>query len=196
MGSVTRPDPVEDPVVFAKYPYQMYNQYCNFRYFHTGFLMLFRMSTGESWNGVMHDVMVVYPNSWIFFVSYMMIVSMIMFNLLIAVVLEQFATVMKNDASLVTPDHIAHFAQEWARFDPEASHWIQVHDLVILLKRLPPPLGLRDGVSPVYALADHLYVPSHGGRCHYIETLSALVRHAYDSNEVDEELTMSDYLAR
>jgi len=57
-------NPVENPAIWASYPYKMYNQHCNFRYFHTGFLMLFRMSTGESWNGIMHDVMAVYPNSW------------------------------------------------------------------------------------------------------------------------------------
>ena len=109
-----------ESAVFNDYPYQMYNEHCNFRDFKTGFLLLFRMSTGESWNGVMHDVMITKPSSWIFFVSYMMIVAFIMFNLLIAVVLEQFATVMKQDNATVSPQNISDFAHEWSRFDPEA----------------------------------------------------------------------------
>merc|ERR1711998_227603 len=79
-------------VSFNQGYYQLYNEHANFRFFHTGILTLFRMSTGESWNGIMHDCMEVYPWAWIFFQSYMLIGSYLMFNLVIAVLLEEFSS--------------------------------------------------------------------------------------------------------
>jgi len=181
----------EDPVVYAKYPYGMYNDHANFRYFHTGMLTLFRMSTGESWNGIMHDCMTVYPHSWVFFVTYMMIVAYIMFNMLIAVVLEQFAFAMKQDGLPVKPDHIAQFSIEWARFDPECTHTMSSKDLMVLLKRLPQPLGLEKGSSAVVTLSESLHIPTHAGQVHFVETISALIRHVYDLDAEDEALEMS-----
>ena len=46
------------------------------------------MSTGEAWNAVMHDIETEHPNAWLFFVLYMLIVSYLLFNLLVAVVLS------------------------------------------------------------------------------------------------------------
>ena len=63
-----------------------------------------------------------------------------------------------------------------------------------MLRRLPPPLGLQDGASPVYSLSELFYIPSHGGKCHYVETLSALIRHAHDTDVVDEEMGMTELL--
>jgi len=126
----------------------------------------------------------------------MMIVAFIMFNLLIAVVLEQFSAVMKQDQAVVRPDHYIAFAVEWARFDPNCTHWISIKDLVVLLKRLPPPLGMREGTSPVHALGESLYIPSYKGRVHFVETVTALIRHAYDSLESDEGLNMSEFVSK
>jgi len=176
--------------MYSQYPYQLYNEHANFRYFHTGMLTLFRMSTGESWNGIMHDCEYVHPGSWIFFVSYMMLVSYIMFNLLIAIVLEQFAFAMKQDGTPVRPDHMHNFAVEWARFDPECTHIMSSKDLAVMLKRLEPPLGLKAG-SRVHALSESLHIPCHKGQVHYVETITALIRYAYDLTVEDEALQMS-----
>ena len=35
--------------------YKAYNRHANFRSLGTGMLTLFRMSTGEAWNQIMHD---------------------------------------------------------------------------------------------------------------------------------------------
>ena len=45
-----------------EYLYGMYNEHANFRNFGRALTTLFRMSTGEAWNGIMHDVMHVYPS--------------------------------------------------------------------------------------------------------------------------------------
>merc|ERR1712086_1002657 len=79
---------------FDGMPYKMYNEHCNFKTFYRSFLLLFRMSTGESWNGIMHDVMHVHVLAWFYFVTYMVVVAYLLFNLLVAVVLEQFSMKM------------------------------------------------------------------------------------------------------
>jgi len=188
--------PDDDPEVYAKYPYQLYSEHANFKYFHIGMLTLFRMSTGESWNGIMHDCMTVYPASWVFFVSYMIIVAYIMFNLLIAVVLEEFSFRMKQEVAPVRPEHLHKFAIEWARFDPECTHVISAKDLAVLLKRLPPPLGLNGGgSSPVSALSESLHIPCCDGEVHFVETVMALVRYAYDLECDDEAVPMTENLS-
>jgi voltage-dependent calcium channel L type alpha-1D len=80
----------EIPVDDQNYHFGLYNEHANFRNFGTGIITLFRMSTGESWNGIMHDVMSVYPTAYIFFSSYILLVAYLLFNLLVAIVLQQF----------------------------------------------------------------------------------------------------------
>ena len=57
--------PMDQPYSFGEY-----NDHANFSNFGKAIITLFRMSTGEGWNGIMHDVMTVYPSAAIFFTSY------------------------------------------------------------------------------------------------------------------------------
>jgi len=76
------------------------NEHANFQSFHVSMLTLFRMSTGESWNGIMHDCMEVYPVAWIYFTSFILFGSYMILNLLIAIVLETFQCVMDQEVSI------------------------------------------------------------------------------------------------
>jgi len=177
----TSPDDVDVPdaaAIYEKYPFQMYNEHANFKYFYTGILLLFRMSTGESWNGIMHDCMSVYPAAWTFFLLYMLLVFYIMFNLLVAIVLNEFTVVVQQDEKIVTGDDIAYFATEWTRFDPQCTHLMAAKDLSVMLSKLPPPLGLKSG-SHVMSFTEALHIPQQNGHVHYVETCSALIQHAY-----------------
>ena len=75
-------------------PYQLYNEHANFRTFPVACLTLFRFTTGESWNGIMHDCMEYNEWAWVYFVSFMMLAAYMVLNLLIAIVLDQFQRVM------------------------------------------------------------------------------------------------------
>ena len=63
------------PIRDEEYLFGMYNEHANFSNFGRALVTLFRMSTGESWNGIMHDVMHVHPSSCVFFASYILFVS-------------------------------------------------------------------------------------------------------------------------
>ena len=80
---------------------EVVDDYVNFSNFGYSMLILIRASTGEDWNAIMYDTMRVEPNcdpdlncgssfSWIYFVFFLMICTLVMLNLFILVILQQF----------------------------------------------------------------------------------------------------------
>ena len=181
-----------DMDVHAPYRFGLYNEYANFATFGTGIVTLFRMSTGESWNGIMHDVMSVHPTASLFFFTYMLIVAYLLFNLLVAIVLQQFhmEAVVSDDpeaASKITVlggNHMACFQDEWVRFDPFASQYVLAIELPQILRRLPPDLcPLNDGSSTaevIRTLARMSVNVDSRGRIHFAETYIAVIQFAYN----------------
>jgi len=172
-------------------PYGLYTVHANFNTFHIGFFTLFRMSTGESWNGIMHDCTAMYGgHASLFFVSYMIIGSSLMFNLVVAVLLDEFSSMGKAEAYEVTPDAIDNFAAAWQDLDPTGSYEIPASQLVALLKSVPPPLGVGPNGDTSAAHLHMLKVnaPLNNGNAHFVETFVSLVRHAYKVDHLDKVL--------
>jgi len=114
----------------------------------------------------------------------------VLFNLLIAVVLDQFTDVSRMDGHLVTPAMVADFSDQWAMLDPHAQHAIQRSQLPTLLGRLPPPLGFEGlgmGGAAIASFVDkQLKVPvASDGQAHFVETLVALAKCTYGPSEVE-----------
>merc|ERR1712196_252999 len=131
-------------------PFQLYNAHANFRYFHIGFFTLFRMSTGESWNGIMHDSMEqVSGYAWIFYCSYMIVGSNLLLQLIVAVLLEQFTNAASQEEAPITPDHISYFADTWKEYDPKGTQFIDGTQLGMFLENLGEPMGLPPNSSVV-----------------------------------------------
>ena len=163
-------------------PYGLYNHHANFRYFYTGFFTLFRMSTGESWNGIMHDCTAVYGGkASFFFVSYMVIGSSLMFNLVIAILLDEFSSMGASDSYEVTPDAITKFGEHWQALDPSGSYVIPAKKLVALLRSVEPPLGVgpNGNAAEAHLMLLKVNAPLNAGHAHFVETFVALVRFAY-----------------
>ena len=74
--------------------------------------------------------------------------------------------------------HYRDFRKAWFLFDPEATATISSHDLLSLIKSLPPPLGFK-GEAPkkrtdlLRALGE-LNIPDHDGTVHFNEVLNAM----------------------
>jgi len=165
-------------------PFELYTEHANFRTFRNGFFTLFRMSTGESWNGIMHDSMdQVSKQAYIFYVAYMIVGSDLLFNLIVAVVLEQFssAAAEEDDSAVVKPDDIDNYRDAWLIFDRSSTHLIDFGTLPSFLKALDEPLGLpRDATTAdVMDFMKESRLMSHGGKAHYVETFFSLVMFAY-----------------
>ena len=128
----------------------------NFCSYPVATLTLFRCSTGEAWNGLMHDSMVTPEfggcsledgncGSWLavpFFVSFVLLTTFIVLKMMIALILENYLKTLRRDRSNVQPEDATAFLEAWSVFDPEGTGWLHCKDLIEFIFILPPPLGL------------------------------------------------------
>eukprot|EP01043_Picozoa_sp_COSAG02_P014504 COSAG02_NODE_600_length_19717_cov_44.964471_3_plen_468_part_00 len=102
------------------------SDHANFASFGTSLLTVFRMATGESWNGIMHDCMVEPPDcdenedncgntviAVIYFISFQLIGQFIMLNLFIAVVLEHYKKATDQTEPVLTEQDFREFEKVW-----------------------------------------------------------------------------------
>ena len=68
---------------------------------------------------------------------------MLIMNLSVAAVIEGLDTAKKENMGIVEGDEIERLIEYWQDYDPQATGWIKMTDLVFLLYELPPPLGKR-----------------------------------------------------
>jgi voltage-gated sodium channel len=61
-------------------------------------LTLFRIMTFEDWTDVMYEGMEIYPYSWIYFVSFVVITAFVLFNLFIAVIIGEMEKINTQDS--------------------------------------------------------------------------------------------------
>ena len=67
---------------------------------------------------------------------------MLILNLSVAAVIGGLDTAKKENMGFVKGDEIEFFIDLWQEFDPFASGWITIEELIFLLYGLPPPMGL------------------------------------------------------
>jgi len=143
----------------------------NFQTFQGSMIILMKFSTGEDWNAFMYELAnlegyedeecvetFTYKEykeagnvmkgcgttlSYLFFFSFTILVSMLIMNLSVAAVIEGLDTAKKENMGIVQGDEIEQLIDQWQDYDPDASGWITIKDLVFLLYELPPPLGKR-----------------------------------------------------
>jgi len=189
-----------------------YNEYANFRNFGDAFMLLFRTTTGEWWNGVMHDIMVAecdqslnvnsdgvqlvegmdgydenfcgakHTWTWAYFLLFTILVSGLLFELITAIVLDEFGKMNDNEKLPVNGDMIANFNDHWALLDPKATQLIPQHKLLPFLKSVEPPIfNDRNEASKEIFKMSIAATEGKGGvlMVHYVDTLVAVVRYQY-----------------
>lgn len=131
----------------------------NFQTFGNALMILMRMITGEGWNFIMYDAMNTTDcdssmecevgtccgspvAATIYFISFTLVGSFVMLNLIIAVVLDNFSSTSNAEARKVREEDIDLFDEVWSHFDPKATSTIPVVLFPRLVALLPPPLGL------------------------------------------------------
>jgi hypothetical protein len=148
---------------------EYYDSKNNFQSFSRAMVILMKFSTGEDWNMFMYELantqgyqgtpckddqsftdiqqegilgcgsMISYP----YFISFTILLSMLIMNLSVAAVIEGLDTAKKENMGIVQGDDIECLIDLWQEYDPEGSGWITMTDLIFLLYQLPPPLGLK-----------------------------------------------------
>lgn len=108
----------------------------NFRNCGQALLLLFRAMTGESWNGIMHELsrsgQVNQAVPILYFVSFCVTMIFILTNLVVAVVMESFADLLDADGrlKLVRGKDVALFNKVWVRYDPGYTYYLPIASVI------------------------------------------------------------------
>lgn len=137
--------------LFGTVPHgEFVNKDANFETFYMAVVTLFRASTGESWNGIMHDCSSGGKTvlSVIFWISFVLMAFFIFMNVFIAVIYENFNDIMSSedpkDVLNLKRKDIKNFLNTWAMIVPDGSHFMPTIRFAEFLRKLPPPLGFKD----------------------------------------------------
>jgi hypothetical protein len=75
---------------------------------------LFRMITGESWNGIMRDLAIESPFAWIYCITFIVLMQLMFMNLFVAIVLGNFDAVLtKSKKDVISDKSLAQFVDVW-----------------------------------------------------------------------------------
>ena len=122
------------------------NSQAHFKTFYITLITLFRCSTGENWNGIMHDCYdQVGPIAVFYWLAFELVTHYIFLNVFIAVIYENFSNVKASEnetevLSLKRKD-IKAFVKTWSLFCPNGEHYMKTSNFPAFLAELPPPLG-------------------------------------------------------
>ncbi|CAI5656150.1 unnamed protein product [Oreochromis niloticus] len=136
----------------------------NFETFANSMICLFQITTSAGWDAQLHPILnkngddcdpeMENPGSTFkgncgnptlgitFFVSYIIISFLIVVNMYIAVILENFGVATEESADPLSEDDFEMFYEVWERFDPHATQFIEYKNLSEFADALEPPLRI------------------------------------------------------
>merc|ERR1719421_666650 len=110
-----------------------------------------------------------------YFISYCVIGTFVMLNLVVAVILENFTSLGNVNPDLVSTNDIIEFKEVWGKYDPDADGMIPAKDLPKLVIDLPPPLGVRgtrnESESKAFRMCLSLGLTQKNGQVAFRQTL-------------------------
>ena len=180
------------------------NEIANFETFGSSMCLLFRISTAAGWNGVLDAAMVQPPLcdptkgsggiskgncgnklvAVLFFVSYIVLIVLIIINMYIAVILENFNQAQSQDEAGITEDDLEAYYVCWENFDPKATQFIKYSQLPDFIDALDPPLKVP---KPNYWFLEQTDIPiKDRHRCHCLDVMTALIKRALGEDNCNE----------
>uniref|UniRef100_A0AAR2IKV7 Sodium channel protein n=1 Tax=Pygocentrus nattereri TaxID=42514 RepID=A0AAR2IKV7_PYGNA len=165
----------------------------NFETFGNSMLCLFQITTSAGWDGLLAPILnkhepdcnnkTEHPgNSYrgdcgnpsvgiFFFVSYIIICFLIVVNMYIAVILENFSVATEESAEPLSEDDFEMFYEVWEHFDPNATQFVEYDKLSDFADSLDPPLRIPKP-NKIQLIAMDLPMVS-GDRIHCLDILFA-----------------------
>uniref|UniRef100_A0A8C0W976 Sodium channel protein n=1 Tax=Castor canadensis TaxID=51338 RepID=A0A8C0W976_CASCN len=119
-----------------------------------------------------------------FFVSYIIISFLVVVNMYIAVILENFSVATEESAEPLSEDDFEMFYEVWEKFDPDATQFMEFEKLSQFAAALEPPLNLPQP-NKLQLIAMDLPMVS-GDRIHCLDILFAFTKRVLgESGEMD-----------
>ncbi len=136
----------------------------NFETFGNSMLCLFQITTSGGWDGLLAPMLntngsdcdpnKTFPGTPVkgdcgnppigisFFVSYIIICFLVVVNMYIAVILENFSVATEESAEPLSEDDFNRFYEVWEKFDPKATQFMDYDKLSDFANSLDPPLRI------------------------------------------------------
>ncbi|NXC41526.1 SCN5A protein, partial [Penelope pileata] len=175
----------------------------NFQTFANSMLCLFQITTSAGWDGLLSPILNTGPPycdpnikgtvgecgkpaiGIIYFVSYIIISFLIVVNMYIAVILENFNAATEESTEPLGEDDFDIFYEVWEKFDPEATQFITFSALPDFADALAEPLRVPKP-NKIELIAMDLPMVS-GDRIHCLDILFAFTKRVLgDSGEMDK----------
>ncbi|XP_006890709.1 PREDICTED: sodium channel protein type 11 subunit alpha [Elephantulus edwardii] len=176
----------------------------NFKTFASSMLCLFQITTSAGWDGLLRPMLQTnnscgpsaetHPLSGIaitYFVTYIIISFLIVVNMYIAVILENFNTATEESEDPLSEDDFEIFYEIWEKFDPEATQFINYSVLSDFADTLPEPLRVAKPNKYQFLMMDLPMVS--GDRLHCMDILFAFTTKVLgDSDGLDSMKAMME----
>ncbi|XP_077281924.1 sodium channel protein 60E isoform X1 [Temnothorax americanus] len=176
----------------------------NFETFGRSMQLLFRLMTSAGWNDVLESLMVQPPEcdptpnsrqmngdcgypllAITYFTSFIIISYMIVINMYIAIILENFNQAHQEEEIGIVEDDLEMFYIRWSKYDPHATQFISFSQLSDFIASLDPPLGISK--PNVVALVSFNLPIARGNKIHCLDILHALVKHVLGHVEESDD---------
>ncbi|XP_054826193.1 sodium channel protein type 2 subunit alpha-like isoform X3 [Eublepharis macularius] len=178
----------------------------NFETFGNSMICLFQITTSAGWAELLEPILSSgepdcdphkqNPGSFVegdcgipsigifFFVSYIIISFLVVVNMYIAVILENFGVATEESAEPLGEDDFEMFYEVWEKFDPDATQFIEYCNLFDFAASLDPPL-LIPKPNKIQLIAMDLPMVN-GDRIHCLDILFAFTKRVLgESDEMD-----------
>uniref|UniRef100_A0A8C0FI94 Sodium channel protein n=1 Tax=Bubo bubo TaxID=30461 RepID=A0A8C0FI94_BUBBB len=178
----------------------------NFETFGNSMICLFQITTSAGWDGLLDPILnsgppdcdpnKPHPGSSVkgdcgnpsvgifFFVSYIIISFLVVVNMYIAVILENFSVATEESAEPLSEDDFEMFYEVWEKYDPDATQFIEYSKLSDFAASLDPPLNMPKP-NTIQLIAMDLPMVS-GDRIHCLDILFAFTKRVLgESDEMD-----------
>uniref|UniRef100_A0A672IVV1 Sodium channel protein n=1 Tax=Salarias fasciatus TaxID=181472 RepID=A0A672IVV1_SALFA len=166
----------------------------NFETFGSSMICLFQITTSGGWDLLLFPILnkdecdpnFEHPGSLVkgncgnrplgiaFFVSYIIICFLIVVNMYIAVILENFGVATEESADPLSEDDFEMFYEVWERFDPGATQFMKYSQLSDFADELDPPLRIAKP-NKIELISMDLPMVS-GERIHCLDILFAFTK--------------------
>ncbi|NP_001038387.1 sodium channel, voltage gated, type XII, alpha a [Danio rerio] len=178
----------------------------NFETFGNSMICLFQITTSAGWNNLLDPILNNSPEECsssfantgtntkgncghpsvgiTFFVSYIIISFLIVVNMYIAIILENFSVATEESTEPLSEDDFEMFYEVWEKFDVEATHFIEYAKLSNFADSLSEPLRIA---KPNKIKLIHMDLPMvNGDRIHCLDILFAFTKRVLgETGEMD-----------
>lgn len=178
----------------------------NFETFGNSMICLFQISTSAGWDNLLSPIMSSSPEECdvnfvntgtntrgncgspsvgiAFFVSYIIISFLIVVNMYIAIILENFSVATEESTEPLSEDDFEMFYEVWEKFDSEATQFIEFSMLSLFADTLSEPLRIAKP-NTIKLISMDLPMVS-GDRIHCLDILFAFTKRVLgESGEMD-----------